>query len=297
MNPLVCIVLVNYNGFEDTRECIESLKKCGYDNLRIIVVDNASEKAPVKYDEVISEDICEIMYLAENKGFAGGNNEGIRCAQKYNPEYYLLLNNDTVVTKGFLTPLIQVFDCYQDVGIVTSKILYWDDKKTIWFGGSYYNRELGEFKIRGIGEPDNAQYDQVEKVEYCTGCLCLLSNKTLEKAGLMSEDYFLYYEDADYCERVKDCGLSIYYQPLSCIYHKESRSTKKGSSVYQYYNNRNYLLFIKRNAHQTAKIRLYFKRLTRMLKETFRGRMKYKMCLYVWHDFLNNKVGKTKRRI
>lgn len=291
MTPLVCAILINYNGYSDTRDCIDSLKKCNYPNIKIIIVDNASLHGAVQYDEIITRDCCEIIYLKENIGFAGGNNVGFKCAQKYAPDYYLVLNNDTVVTPGFLQPLINCFEIDSRVGIATGKILYYSDNDILWYGGCYYDKKLGEYKIRGIGEKDSDLYNQKCKVEFATGCLWLISSKVLQQVGKMDEDYFLYYEDADYCERIRNEGYSIYYLPESIIFHKESKSTGKGSDIYQYYNNRNYLMYIKKY-RKTRRLYFYIRRVIRMLKGTFRGRIKVQITVKVWRDFLQNKSGK-----
>ena len=292
MMPLVCVILVNYNGYSDTRECVESLRRCFYKNIKIIIVDNASLYDLVQYDEIITKDFCEIIYLDNNIGFAGGNNIGFECAKKYNPDYCLLLNNDTIVKPDFLYPLIECAEADNNTGIVTGKILNYYDKNEIWYGGAYYDEKNGEHKIKGIGEKDSARYNQKCKVEFATGCMWFIPYKVINVIGNMSEEYFLYYEDADYCEKIRKNGYTIYYLPESIIYHKESKSTGKGSDLYQYYNNRNYLRFVK-NCHKTKRFRLYFQRATRMLKGVLRGNLKVRVCAEVWKDFLLNKSGKS----
>ena len=222
--PLISVILVNYNGYDDTRECVRSLLASDYRNIRICIVDNASSKNIVEYDDVIKEDRCDIVYLKNNIGFAGGNNVGIEYSKKYNPDYYLILNNDTVVKRDFLKPLLRKCIANDKIGIATGKVLYYDEPSILWFGGSYFDSKLCEYRIKGIGCIDNGDYDQETEIYYTTGCFMLIPAAVLNKVGKMSEDYFLYYEDADYCERIKSYGFSIYYLPKSIIYHKESLS-------------------------------------------------------------------------
>lgn len=292
MEKLVCAIMVNYNGAEDTNGCVESLLNCAYTNIKIIIIDNNSTTAKVEYNDIITRDKCEILYKEDNLGFAGANNVGIRYAMKYEPDYILLINNDTVVTEGFLTPLIRVCEEKQNVGIATGKIFYFDNRDVLWFGGSYYDKKLCECKIDGIGNKEEERHNQRREVPFATACLWLLPIKIIEKVGYMSEDYFLYYEDADYCERVKQSGYKIIYEPRSIIYHKESRSTKRGSNSYHYYNIRNYLFYIRRFCSPKIKKEIYINKLYRTLKDVIRGRLNLKVFIRAWSDFVTLHYGK-----
>lgn len=292
MKPFVCAILVNYNGKADTEECVKSLLNAGYDNLKIIIVDNASATLPAEYNDVIRKEECEILFMDDNIGFAGANNRGIERAFELNADYVLIINNDTVVTEGFLEPMLDAFEKQENLGMVTGKILYYDEPEILWFGGGYYDEQLFECKIDGIGKEDDECYNCEKEIPYATACLWLIPVNTIKKVGLMSEDYFLYYEDADYCERVKNSGFRIWYAPQAVIYHKESRSTKKGSDSYQYYNNRNYLKFIKTFRTKKEQKIAYVKRFIRMAKNTLRGRMSAKVMLCVISDTIKGNYGK-----
>lgn len=292
MAELIYVIIVNYNGADDTNECVNSLCESDYKNLRIVIVDNASTTGRVSYNRIISEEKCTILYQEENIGFAGANNVGIKYAMQFNPSYILILNNDTVVTKGFLKPMVDALKQDESIGIATGKIYYFDDKKTIWFGGSYYDHGLCENKIDGIRKPDDERYNIAKDIPFATGCLWLIPTKVIETVGLMSEEYFLYYEDADYCERVKRKGYRIRYEPASVIYHKESRSTKKGSATYQYYNLRNYLVYISKYCEKEKRKKMYYKRFYRTIKDTIRGRIDYGVSVQAWKDFLFSHTGR-----
>lgn len=294
MERLVCAILVNYNGREDTEACVESLLTAQYKNIRVVIVDNASTRNKVVYNQVIKKEQCNIIYMDENIGFAGANNIGIEYAKKYNPDFYLIINNDTVVQRNFLDPLINACDEDCHIGIATGKIYYYDEKNILWFGGSYYDEKLCECKIDGIGKKEEERHNIKKKIPFATGCLWLLPTNTIEKVGLMSEEYFLYYEDADYCERVKCVGLDIIYIPESIIYHKESRSTKKGSDSYHYYNIRNYLLFLKKYAKGYKRILAYLRKWYQTSKDAIRRRLKLRIYIMAWKDFVLNKIGNRK---
>ncbi len=292
MEKLVCAIIVNYNGADDTNACVDSLLRSSYKNLKIIIVDNNSTTGKVKYNNIITREKCEILYQEENLGFAGANNVGIRYAMELKSAYILIINNDTVVTQGFLTPLIEICDLNDKVGIATGKIFYYDDRDVLWFGGSYYDKKRCEFKIDGIGRKEENRHNQRREIPFATGCLWLVPTKVFETVGLMREDYFLYYEDADYCERVKQSGYRIMYEPDSVIYHKESRSTKRGSDSYQYYNIRNYLIYTRRFCKIELKIIMYINKFLYTLKEVIRGRLRLKVFIRAWSDFLALHYGK-----
>jgi predicted glycosyltransferase len=292
MESLVSVVLVNYNGMADTEECVKSLIQCDYSNLHIIIVDNDSKTDRAEYNDIINKDVCEIIYMENNIGFAGANNVGIKRAEEIGSEYVLILNNDTIVEKDFLIPLINVCEDDKNIGIVTGKIYYYDERDYLWFGGGYYDNKLCECKIDGIGQKDNLKFSQKKMIPYATACLWLIPMNVLKAVGYMSEDYFLYYEDADYCERVKAKGYKIWYVPESKIYHKESRSTKKGSNSYKYYNIRNYLMFIRKYCNYKNKPRVYFNKFYVTFKDVIRHRTEYKVWSKAWMDFLTGKKGK-----
>lgn len=295
IEDLVCVIIVNYNGKKDTEECVKSILDCKYSNVKIIIIDNNSTYNVIEYNEIINKEKCTIIYNKRNLGFAGANNIGIKYAKEhYSPNYYLIINNDTVVSENFLEPLILGFEQNNNIGITTGKIYYYDEPQLLWFGGSYYDKNLCECKIDGIGHIDSELYNIEKNIPFATACLWLVSDKVIEDVGLMDEGYFLYYEDADYCERIKQKGYYIRYIPRSFIYHKESRSTKKGSKLYNYYNTRNYLIFISKYTDLPQKIRVYKNRLIRSCKDVLKRRRELKDEWKAWYDFLFNKIGELK---
>lgn len=291
-NAMICAVLVNFNGVNDTIECVQSLLKCSYKQLHIIIVDNGSGYGKISYSDLIPSNRYEIIYTGENLGFAGANNIGIRRGIEIGADYFLILNNDTIVDKDFLNPLLNVISKDASIGIATGKIYYYDDPNYLWFGGSHYDSNLLECKIDGIGKKDNIHYSQAKELPFATGCFWLMPRKTITVVGYISEYYFLYYEDADYCERVKKAGLKIWYEPASIIYHKESRSTKKGSKAYKYYTLRNYLLFLRKYNNKKKILLPQVKRMVLSIKDIIRGRSYISAEYKAWRDYFLSKTGK-----
>ena len=246
--PVVFIVLLNYNGAEDTIDCLKSLQNVGYSTMKIIVVDNASTDDSVERLSNAQKDY-EFIFLTseENNGFSAGNNIGIRYALANDADYVLLLNNDTVVKPDFLSLAVEASENDDSVGLTIGKILYYKEPDLIWYGGGELKPPYNYSIHLGFKEnQNNPEFNQQRYVTYATGCYFLLKRAAIEKVGLMDEDYFLYCEDTDYSIRMTRGGFKMLYCPQSVIYHKVSSSTGKGSSFSTYYIARNNIILYRR---------------------------------------------------
>ena len=246
MQIKTAIILVNWNGWQDTVECIKSCQKLQGDSFHIIVVDNDSND---QSQQILTEHFADssdvtILQSGANLGFAGGNNFGIRYAQqKYNCDYFWLLNNDTVVEPTTLSTLVDTADSNAQIGIVGSKIYYYNSNK-LWFAGGKFLKRTGYTQHIGMLQEDHPRFSQQQDVDFISGCSLLISAKAIEKVGLMPEDYFLYFEDSDWNFAVQRCGLRVVYEPNSRVWHKISQSVGQQSKTYYYYMFRNSLYFI-----------------------------------------------------
>lgn len=245
LNRQVYIVLLNWNGLEDTLDCLTSCRALTYPNYRIVVVDNAS--AGNDADELAARfpDI-ELIRLESNLGYAGGNNVGIRHALSRGADSVWLLNNDTIVESATLDSLIHELYAVDSVGCTGSKIYYFDRPDTLWFAGGFVDPARGLAGHYGQDERDVGQHDAVKDVGYITGCSILVKREIFEAVGLLDEDYFLLFEDTDFCSRVQKAGYCTRYVPKSKVWHKVSRSIGKQSCRYEYYIYRNSLMFVKK---------------------------------------------------
>lgn len=222
-NPKIVIILLNYNNYNDTFNCVESLKKIKYSNFSIIIVDNKSTNDSLERLKNIENSKIKIIESGKNGGFAFGNNIGIKEALEQKAEYVLLLNNDTIVTPNFLDKLVECFYIEHDIGIATSRIMYNDERDKIWYAGG----NIDWNNLRAIHEGINQNiYKNNEKkvVGFASGCCMLISSECLKKVGDLPEDYFMYCEDMDYCIRVREFGYKIIYNSDSVIYHCVSSS-------------------------------------------------------------------------
>lgn len=251
--PRVYILLVNYNSYEDTIECVKSLEKISYPGYKIIIVDNASiNNSFISLKKSLKD--CIIIESKVNLGFAGGNNLGIEYALNDGADYIMLLNNDTLVEPNFLDNMLNSFKENDKVGLVGCKIMYYPKKDIIWYGGGYI--DLFKFVGAHYGgrELDEGQYDSEKEIDFMTGCCMLIKREVFEKAGLLSDEYFMYFEDVDFCVRVKDVGYKLWYNPKAVIYHKVGLSSGGEESSFSIkWCNRNRLLFMKKYKSKVSK--------------------------------------------
>jgi GT2 family glycosyltransferase len=249
--PLVSIITINYNQAHHTCALLASLRTISYSNIEIIVVDNHSIESPEK---VIREEFPEaILILSKtNLGFAGGNNLGIALAKG---KYLLFINNDTEVEKGFLEPLVNLFETNPRAGIASPKILYYQSDETIQYAGCYrINPYTGRNKRIGYKEKDLGQHDTLRETDLAHGAAMMVPKSVIAEVGVMPEIFFLYYEELDWCEAIKNHGYSTFVVPASKVYHKESMSVGKNSTLKTYYMTRNRLLFMRRNTKGLTKL-------------------------------------------
>ncbi len=249
-SPLVSIITVNYNGLLHTQAFLAAMQKVSYPNYEIIVIDNASAEDA----SVLKVTYPEITLLKSdiNLGFAGGNNLGIQHAKG---DYILLLNNDTEPSPDFLEPMVALMEERPQIGAVTAKLLYFDDASKVQFaGGTGINLYTGRGFAIGYGETDCDQYSQNYPTYAIHGAACMFSRAVIEKVGNMSNLFFLYYEETDYYERIKNAGFEVWFCGLSKVLHKESMSTGKKSPLKIYYLTRNRLVFTRRNTRGFQKM-------------------------------------------
>ncbi|WP_209332529.1 glycosyltransferase family 2 protein [Lunatimonas salinarum] len=241
--PLVSIISINYNGLEHTLGMLKSFKQINYPNLEYIIVDNASKEDPSPILEAYPEVI--LVRNPINEGFAGGNNRGMEVAKG---EYFYLINNDTEVFPNSIDALLKRAQSDRKVGLLCPKILYFDAPDTIQYAGyTPISKLTGRGTAIGYMEKDKGQHNQARITALAHGAAMFIPRSVVEDVGMMAELYFLYYEELDYCERIKKAGYEIWYEPASAILHKESMSVGKKSLLKTFYMSRNRWVFLRRN--------------------------------------------------
>ena len=236
---MVYIIIVDYNGYMDTIECLKSIALLTTDNYKVIVVDNGSVDGSVEKIKSLGMPNLIVIESEVNLGFSGGNNLGIKYAVSEGAEYILLLNNDTLVEPNFLEVLVSTEKEYQNKVVLTSKIKYVSDPKRIWCAGGRFNVYTGRTENIGIGEIDSGQYDKRTDVNLISGCCMFIPATIIEEVGLLEEKYFMYCEDLDYCCRLIEHNIRMIYEPNAVIYHKVGGSASKITDLTTYYSTRN----------------------------------------------------------
>ena len=295
----VIISILHYNSNTDTINCLKTLmnSQLGSIHLRTIVLDNGSKERLIINEKDYEKIGLEVIVGKENLGFTGGHNLVWDKVCKEEFDYFLLLNNDSLVDKACIETLVKA--CEQDeVGGVVPKIYftkghefhasrYKDSEKgkVFWFAGGYIDWANVESVHRGVDEVDHGQYDREENIGFATGACFLLKKSIIEKIGLFDNRYFLYYEDADLSQKIIKSGKKLLYIPHAVVWHNNAGSSGSGSSLHDYYLTRNKILFGMKYAPIKTRLHLIKNGFALMAK----GRPWQKKGA---QDFFTNKFGK-----
>jgi len=247
MEPLVFVVIVNFNGKEHILDCLESLQKVTYPNFRIVVSDNGSIDGSV---ELIKEKYPSVKIIENgaNLGYGKGNNVGIKYALEHSADYVLLLNLDTIVKSDFLTKLVETFRSYPTIGICGPKVMNFPRQKVIQSIGGTYKPWKGIPRRNVKDEEDHGQYREPKEVDWISGSAIMIKREVFERIGLLDERFFLFYEETDFCCQAAKNNFKIVAVPQSVIFHKYRVSTGFLNRLFVYYYTRNALLCMKKNA-------------------------------------------------
>ncbi len=222
------VVILSWNRREDTLACIGSLLQSSYAPLRVMVCDNGStDNTPAVVRATFPE--VEVRSLGQNLGFAAGMNVGIRHALAAGAEQILILNNDTLVAPSMIEQLAA--HVATDVGIVAPLILYASQPDLIWSAGGKCSRWTLEQTHALRGQRDHAHWPAILERDFVPGCAMLLSRSVLESVGLFDERFFMYYEDSDFCLRVRQAGFRILLAPGARMWHKVAASSGGADSI------------------------------------------------------------------
>ena len=294
----VLIVVLNWNGCEDTLACLDSLARLDDPSISILVVDNGStDQSVVRIAE--RHPHVHVIETGANLGYAGGNNVGLRHAISHRFSYALLLNNDTVVAPDLVSRLVTA--CEQDatIGMAGSKVLLHERPDTLWAAGATIDwPQGGRTFLRGLNQVDHGQYDLVEDVDYVTGCACLVRTSILHQVGLLDERFGMYYEETEWCVRIARAGWRVVYVPSSRVWHKVQVGAQDRSPRITYYMARNRLLFLwlTRAPLPTWLYAIFVQDLRTWLSWRLRPKWRYRAAqreamVRAWQDFLRGHFG------
>lgn len=242
--PSVWIIIINWNRWTDTEACLKSLEDLTYPNFSVLVVDNGSTDGSVERLKRLNG--INTILLKTNEGFVGGNNIGVDYARKHQPDYFLLLNNDTLVDAHFLSRLVTVLESTPDIGIAGPLICYAGLPDTIWSAGGSIDLSRGETSMVGIGQKKEL-FDSRSpfSVDFVTGCALLVKRQVIDEIGFLDDRFFAYYEETEFCVRARKNGWGCVVVPQALIWHKITPEARAASENVHYYMTRNRLLFIR----------------------------------------------------
>jgi GT2 family glycosyltransferase len=232
--PRVWIIVLQWNGWEYTRDCLDSLAARTYPNAEVMVVDNGSTDGSL--ERLREAKGIRVIENGRNLRFSEGNNVALREALQEGVDLALLLNNDTLVEPGFLEPLVEFLGRHPKAGAAAPLILYADPPPRVWFAGGVVNFWLGLTAHLGLRAADKGQFQQPVRCGYLTGCAMLVRREVLEQVGLLDPGYFIYAEDADFSIRVARTGRELWMVPASRIRHRISASSGGGTTPFKMYH-------------------------------------------------------------
>lgn len=293
----VSLVILNWNGIDDTLECLDSVEKLNTDDfeLNIIVVDNGSTDDSLEKLSKVKG--INLVVNKENLGFAAGNNTGINYALKNGADYIVIINNDVILEKNSISELVEMMKDNPKIGAISPKIYFAkgfeykkgykrsDLGKVIWYAGGKLDWDNVYGKTYGVDEVDKGQYEEARETDFATGTCVILSRDAIEKVGMFDARYYMYYEDTDLSQRIKKVGYKVMFNPKSIIWHKVAQGSGIGSTLNDYFISRNRMLF----GMTYAKARTKFALIRESLRLLLAGRVWQKIGI---RDYYLRRFGK-----
>ena len=231
--PTLFVIILNWNLPDETIACVESIQAGSYPGVKIVLVDSASSDASVaRFRERFADSIC-VIENSENLGFAGGVNVGIRYALAHGARFLLFLNNDTTIDAAMIEHLISTICEHPRAGLVGPVIYYAEPPNRIWRIGDRCQRWLPlpiRFPDRKLASARHNPF----RLDYITACGMLVRREVFEEIGSFDERYFMYFEDADFCQRARQAGYEIWCAPQAKMWHKVSLSARKEKAITRY---------------------------------------------------------------
>ncbi|WP_163194458.1 glycosyltransferase family 2 protein [Clostridium thermarum] len=246
--PLVYIIILNYNAYQETLRCLESVNKIDYGNYKVVIVDNNSRdnSAEILKRKAIGHTVIK---YDNNLGYAAGNNVGIHYAMKKGADYICILNNDVEVEKDFLNKLITYMESDKKVAVAGPCICDFDERDKVQSMGANINLFTGLAQSKKKNYPYSKLSGGPVEVDYLGGACFIIRRDVFENIGNIPEMYFLFFEETEFCLRAKRAGYKLMCLKDSKIYHKRSATISKYKGLSYYFLNRNRVIFMRRNAN------------------------------------------------
>lgn len=265
----VALIILHYKAQKLTADCLASVVKLAQKDyvLEITVINNN----PTQDLTDLARRFKSFNFIAtdRNLGFTGGNNYGFRQALTRDPDWLMLLNNDTVVDQDLVTNLLAAARSDPQAGVLGPMIYFapgyeydrnryrpQEKGRVIWYAGGVVDWQNVYGSHRGVDEVDIGQYNRVTKTDFVSGCAMLISRAVVDRIGLLDDRYFMYLEDNDYCQRAKRAGFKVFFVPDAKVWHANAASSAIGGNLQDYFLTRNRLLFGLKYAPRRTKLAL-----------------------------------------
>lgn len=243
------IVVLSWNGREDTLACLDSLTQLASDDVGIVCVDNGSDDGSVPAIRAAHPDLT-VIENGRNLGFAGGNNVGIAHALSHGAEWVVLLNNDATLAPDAIEAMRGAAQRHPDAGVLAGKVLFADPPDRVWFAGQRVSLALGySGRPDGHGEVDGPRFAAERAVDRAVGAFMAVSRRAIEVVGVLDDELFAYVEDVDWCVRIRRAGFSVWLAPSAVAWHRVSASSggEGASTTAMYYGVRNTIAVCERH--------------------------------------------------
>jgi GT2 family glycosyltransferase len=242
------VIVLSWNGRDDTLRCLESLEGVARRDVRVICVDNGSTDGSI---EAVRDRFPKVTLIeaGANLGYAGGNNLGLEDALANGAQWVVLVNNDATVAENVIDGFERAISARPRAGILGGKVYFADRPETVWFAGQRVSTLLGySGRPRGYGRHDGPRYSQVGETGRTVGALMAISREAVDAVGLLDEDLFAYVEDVDWALRVRAAGFDVVFAPEAKAWHRVSASTggEARSTHTLYYGVRNTIVVLER---------------------------------------------------
>jgi GT2 family glycosyltransferase len=265
MSPSTAIIILNWNGIEDTLICLDSLRDLMYTNFQVIVVDNGSAddslprlrayNAPYPYT---------LLENGANLGFAEGNNVGLSHALRSGAEYLMLLNNDTTIAPNCIDRLVEAANSYPEAGVFSARVFFMDRPDKVWSSEIRWDRSRLRFNFIGQGEDENALPSELHETDTVIGAALFFRAAVAKSIGLLDSRFFLVHEESDWCFKARRHGFKCLVAPQAKVWHKVGSSFGgEESPLFSYFGTRNIFLWLENNRGKGE--------LLRMIWQTLRG--------------------------
>jgi len=247
----VAIVILNWNGTAHTLECLQSVQGLRQEGaiVRVVVVDNGSVEDP---QPAIAAQFPQVTVLhnGANLGFAAGCNRGITWSLEQGADFVFLLNNDATVAPDLLAVLLDCSARYPQAGALGPKVYADRPRDRLLYAGGRWSWSQGRFiNVGGLMRDNGQDWETLGPTDYISGCALWVPRPVIDQVGLLEPDYFLLWEDLDWCRRIQRAGHELLFVPQAKVWHRESASFVGGAwaAHKQYFEARNQLLWMERH--------------------------------------------------